>query len=175
MGAVSQNRTLADVLLREKKSIIANNSHNFSENRDVCGVNWLIVGVFGLQTDAVFVMIKGFDRGFILDQGNGDFSVVNRWRLTGNDNIPVENPGHFHAVAAHVQRKVFIAGPMRRREGDISLDVLLRQDRLTGSNSSYNRDLYGTAFSDNMDRAVQAGVPNNVALALKRFQVRMHA
>ena len=55
-------------MLSEKKSIIANNSHNFSENRDVCGVNRLIVGIFGLQTDAVLVMIKGFDRGFILDQ-----------------------------------------------------------------------------------------------------------
>ena len=136
--------------------------------------------VLGLQTDIAVLLVEGLDGRLILDQSDYDLTVS--CSITGVDKqkISVEDTDVDHGISAHPKGKAVTGGDDLRGDREVVLNVLLCQDRLSGSyvsddrkRSHFRPDHLETVVAD-LDRAGLGRVSSNIAVSLERVQMRVH-
>ena len=135
--------------------------------------------VFGLETDVAVFLIEGLYGGFLAYQSHDDLSVLAGLAGVYKDQIAVKDTGIDHGLAVDPESVGFAGGNVLCGNGEVGIDVLLGQDGLTGSNSSYHgdRDHLGAyhleAVVTDLNRPGLCGISADIAVLFQSLQMGM--
>ena len=132
--------------------------------------------VLRLETDMSLLLIESLDGSGIIDQGHNDLSVIRRVLDMNEDTVTVENTGIDHGLSADIQNEGFSLGNYIGGNGEVVLNILLSEDRLSGSNIADDREAYhlgryhlGTVITDLNGRGL-GRISADVAVFLQIIQ-----
>ena len=89
---------------------------------------------------AIFFVISLHGRG-VFNQGDYDVSIACRCLLHNKHTVSVENTGIDHALAFHFENERLLVRHVLRRDREVAVDVLLRENRLTGCDCTDDRNI----------------------------------
>lgn len=127
-----------------------------------------------------FLFIEGLDRSGIIDQSYHDLSVVCCVLGMYENTVSVKNTGIDHGFSTDVQDERFSLGDYIGGNGEVVLNILLREDRLSGSYIADDReaDHLGTyhleAVVADLNGTGLGGVSADIAVLLQCLQMRMN-
>ena len=98
--------------------------------------------VLRLETDMSLLLVEGLDRSGIIDQSYDDLAVMCCVLGMYEDTVAVKNTGIDHGLSANVQDERVSLGYHIGGNGEVVLNILLSEDRLSGSNIADDREAY---------------------------------
>ena len=96
--------------------------------------------ILRLETDMSFLLVECLDRSGIIDQSYHDLSVVCCVLGMYENTVSVKNTGIDHRFSANIQDEGFSLGYHIGGNGEVVLNILLREDRLSGSYIADDRE-----------------------------------
>ena len=96
--------------------------------------------ILRLETDMSLLLIEGLDRSGIIDQSYHNLSVMCCVLSVYEDTVAVKNTGIDHGFPANIQDERFSLGNYIGGNGEVVLNILLREDRLSGSYIADDRE-----------------------------------
>ena len=156
--------------------IIAHQADDLAENCDLVNNDRCKRVVLRLQTEVAVFFVEGFDRCFVVDQGNDHIAVFRDRRTFGDDDVAVEDPGVQHAFTADMQGEQGLILGSVAGIGYVGFHLLHSKDRQTGGDSSQQRHmLQPVALADKADRTFMQRVAGDVAFFFQRVQQMLHS
>ena len=88
------------------------------------------------------LLVEGLDRSGIIDQSYDNLAVMCSALRMYKDTISIEDTGIDHGLSANVQDERFSLGYHIGGNREVVLNILLREDRLSGSYIADDREAY---------------------------------
>ena len=98
--------------------------------------------ILRLETDMSLLLVEGLDRSGIIDQSYDDLAVMCCVLSMYEDTVAVKNTGIDHGLSANVQDERVSLGYHIGGNREVVLNILLREDRLSGSYIADDREAY---------------------------------
>ena len=96
--------------------------------------------ILRLETDMSLFLIEGLNCSGIIDQSNHNLTVMSSALRMYKDTISIEDTGIDHGLSANVQDERFSLGYHIGGNGEVVLNILLSEDRLSGSHIADHRE-----------------------------------
>lgn len=96
--------------------------------------------ILRLETDMSLLLVECLDRSGIIDQSYHNLSVVCCVLSMHEDTVSIEDTGIDHGFSTDVQDERFSLGDYIGGNGEVVLNILLREDRLSGSYIADDRE-----------------------------------
>lgn len=135
--------------------------------------------VLRLETIVSVFFIKSLNRSRIIHKCNDHFTVRCQILLTNHDIIAVKDTCIYHTFTFDFQHEAISVWHIFCRDREISFNMLLRQNRLTGCNSTYHRNINDltagqikTVIHD-LDSSWFRRVSADISVLLQCLQMRM--
>ena len=98
--------------------------------------------ILRLETDMSLFLIEGLNCSGIIDQSNNNLAVMCSALRMYKDTISIEDTGIDHGLSANVQDERVSLGYHIGGNREVVLNILLREDRLSGSYIADDREAY---------------------------------
>ena len=98
--------------------------------------------ILRLETDMSLFLIEGLNCSGIIDQSNNNLAVMCCVLGMHEDTVAVKNTGIDHGLSANVQDERVSLGYHIGGNREVVLNILLREDRLSGSYIADDREAY---------------------------------
>lgn len=98
--------------------------------------------ILRLETDMSLFLIEGLNCSGIIDQSNNNLAVMCCVLGMHEDTVAVKNTGIDHGLSANVQDERVSFGYHIGGNREVVLNILLREDRLSGSYIADDREAY---------------------------------
>ena len=155
-------------------------SEHRTENLTVIDNDGIHGVVLRLETDMSLLLIESLDGSGIIDQSYHDLTVIRCVLDMNEDTVTVENTGIDHGFSANIQNEGFSFGYHIGGNGEVVLNILLREDRLSGGYIADDREAnhLGTyhleAVVADLNGTGLGGVSADIAVLLLCLQMRMN-
>ena len=98
--------------------------------------------VLRLETDMSLLLVECLDRSGIINQSYDNLAVMCCVLSMYEDTVAVKNTGIDHGFSTNIQNEGFSLGNYIGGNGEVVLNILLSEDRLSGSNIADDREAY---------------------------------
>lgn len=133
--------------------------------------------IFRLETVVPVLFVVGLYGSRIVDECYDDISIFCGSLLLDQNLIAVKDACVNHTLALDLEHKGLLVRHIFRRNWKISFDVLLSEDRLSGSDCADDRHIdhltadHVERFVEDLDRAWLGRVAANISVALQGFEM----
>ena len=135
--------------------------------------------ILRLETYMTVFLIESFDRGRIIDQSYYSISVISSLTTFYKNLIAAVDTHIDHGISLYLQNKGFAVRYHISRDREVALDILFRKDRLSCRHlpdhrqRNHLRAHHLEIVITDLNRAGFRRIPSDIAVLLKRLQVRV--
>ena len=136
--------------------------------------------ILRLEADMPLLLVEGLDRSGVIDQSNNNLAVMCSTLRMYKDTIPIEDTGIDHGLSANIQDERFTLGYHIGGNREVVLNILLREDWLSGSYIADDREAdhlstyHLEAVVADLNGTGLGRVSADVAVLLQSLQMGMH-